>query len=78
MNIERERQEDSQPLPTGDGDKVFPELIKDIEARRQLGINRYGTELKTNNGRKALQDAYEEILDLAVYLKQELMERNER
>jgi hypothetical protein len=54
--------------------KVFPELIKDIEARNQLGMKTYHRPLTTFNGRNALLDVYEEMLDACVYLKQRLME----
>ena len=53
---------------------VFPRVIADLEGRRQVGIHKYKEELTTFNGRSALQDAYEEALDLALYLKQKLME----
>lgn len=55
-------------------DDLWLEVIKDMEARRLLGIQRYGRPVVPNNGRRALQDAYEEVLDLAVYLKQKLTE----
>ena len=48
--------------------KVRADLVK----REKLGIERYGTALYPNNGRRALQDAYEEALDLACYLRQAL------
>lgn len=48
----------------------------DIEEREKLGTARYGTALHAHNGRDALLDAYEEALDLAVYLKQALIERD--
>lgn len=38
------------------------------------GIAKYGTPVQAFNGRSALWDAYEEVLDLAVYLKQRLEE----
>jgi hypothetical protein len=50
-------------------------LIAAIEERKQLGISRYGRPLETHNGRDALQDAWEEAVDLAVYLTQVRMER---
>jgi len=37
--------------------------------RRDIGIKRYGTALQPFNGRNMLQDAYEEALDLAIYLR---------
>ena len=49
-------------------------VIQDMAARKQFGLDKYGTPLQPFNGRKALKDAYEEILDLAVYLRQRLYE----
>lgn len=63
-----------QPQPSGDGKPVIQEVIQDILAREQKGIQTYGTTLKTNNGRDSLLDAYQEVLDLAIYLKQKIME----
>jgi len=51
--------------------------MKDMEARRQMGIEKYGTPLQTFNGRDAMVDAYQELLDLCVYFKQKLMEQEE-
>lgn len=47
----------------------------DIEKRVEKGEKEYGERLKPFNGRNALLDAYEEALDLALYLKQELIEK---
>jgi len=49
-------------------------VIEDMKSRDRFGREKYGTPLQPNNGRNALQDAYEEVLDLAVYLKQKIME----
>ncbi len=49
----------------------------DIEARAQLGERKYGGRLQVgsrNNMISPLQNAYEEALDLAMYLKQEIEE----
>ena len=51
---------------------------EDIEARAQLGEKKYGGRLEVgsrNNMISPLQNAYEEVLDLALYLKQELLEK---
>jgi hypothetical protein len=73
---EREgREGDSQALPIINDEPFIHDLVKDdLESRKQLGAKRYGTPLQAHNGRSALRDAYEEALDLAVYLKQALME----
>jgi len=50
-------------------------VIEDIRGRDRTGEKEYGTRLHAHNGRNPLQDAYEEALDLSVYLKQTLIER---
>jgi hypothetical protein len=66
---------EDQPAPRGDGTPVWDLVISDMKERDALGRQRYGTPLRTHNGRDALVDAYQEILDLAVYVRQELEER---
>ena len=44
-------------------------VLADMRERDRLGRERYGTPLTTNNGRDHLVDAYQELLDGAVYLK---------
>lgn len=65
------------PVPN-DKPSIHDLVIRDMESRKAFGLAKYGTILQAGNGRKALKDAYEEVLDLAVYLRQELEERNER
>ena len=65
-----------QPLPIpNDEPDIQSQVIADIEARRELGIKRYGSALQPFNGRDALRDAYEESLDQTMYLKQALVEQ---
>jgi hypothetical protein len=55
------------------------ELVRrDLDERERKGLETYGTRLYPGNGRDALQDAYEEALDLACYLKQAMLERDAR
>lgn len=50
-------------------------LVKeDIEIRAEKGAFIYGSRLRPNNGRDALWDAYEEALDLCMYLRQRIEE----
>lgn len=65
---------DEEPSPITNDDSVpaWDLVLEDIEERRKSGIEHYGTELVTNNGRNALIDAYQEALDLVVYLRQAL------
>lgn len=51
-------------------------VIQDMRRRDRDGRNKYGTPLQAFNGRDALVDAYQEALDLAVYLRQAIEERN--
>lgn len=51
--------------------KDIASLVKeDIEKRIEKGVEIYGERLRVFNGRNALQDAYEEALDLVLYMKQ--------
>lgn len=63
------------PIPN---DKVAIQdlVIRDIAERKQVGIERYGTPLQAHNGRDALVDAYQEALDLVMYLRQMIEERS--
>lgn len=67
---------DEQPLPEkNDQPHIHDLVMADIYARKAVGIKRYGTPLQPLNGRDALKDAYEEVLDLACYLRQLMEER---
>lgn len=67
-----------QPQPEKNNHKyVVDEVVKDIEERKRIGKEKYGTPLQPFNGRDCLRDAYEEALDLSIYLKQCLMEWSE-
>jgi hypothetical protein len=51
-------------------------VLADMAARDKLGQRRYGRRLRPHNGRDTLRDAYEEALDLAVYLRTVIYERD--
>ena len=53
---------------------VAVRVMDDLTERYEKGLEEYGKPLTPFNGRNALQDAYEEALDMALYLKQALME----
>jgi len=68
-----------QPLPAeGIGPAIQDLVIADIQARKQVGIQRYGKLLQAHNGRDVLQDLYEELMDALMYCKQMMMERDGR
>ncbi len=66
-----------QPAPSPGNVNVGELVLADIQARIDLGKAKYGTLLQTGNGRDALLDAYQEAIDLTMYLKQALLERTE-
>ncbi len=55
---------------------VWDLVIADMRDRDKLGEQRYGVRLQPHNGRDVLRDAYEEALDLAVYLRSAIYERD--
>ena len=69
--------EKGQPMPEFNSNPILQELVMDdMQSRLKLGIQRYGTGLQADNGRDMLQDAYEEALDLCVYLRGVIYERD--
>lgn len=66
-------------MPTGNGSpSVQGMVIADMETRLHVGIQRYGTPLQPNNGRDALRDLYEELLDAVFYVRQLIAERDDK
>lgn len=63
------------PIPN-DSPYIQDLVVADINARKEHGIKKYGTALQAGNGRSMLLDAYEEALDLAIYLRGEIEQRN--
>ena len=68
------RPEPAPREPTGIAIDVWPAVMGDMATRNVFGTKKYGTPLQTFNGRAALVDAYQEALDLVVYLKQQILE----
>lgn len=68
--------EDQQPPVPNHHPHVVDVVIEDMKTRKQLGIGRYGVALQPFNGRDPLIDAYQEALDLVMYLRQAIMERD--
>jgi hypothetical protein len=64
-----------QPKPIGNGVEIAPLVMADIQARVAKGKATYGDVLRAGNGRQALWDAYQEALDLALYLRQLIEEQ---
>lgn len=66
---------DQRPPVRNDNPVIQELVIEDIRKRLEVGIERYGTGLQAGNGRDMLQDAYDEALDLATYLRGEIENR---
>lgn len=67
------------PAPrTGTSPAIWSLVIRDMADRDASGVAKYGTRLQSDNGRDHLKDAYQEALDLAVYLRAELHRRDGR
>lgn len=65
-----------QPPPDPGREDVAPYVVADIMSRVDAGLEKYGTRLQTHNGRDALWDAYQEAIDLVMYLRQAILERD--
>ena len=50
-------------------------VTHDLEKRAAMGEKKYGEKLRGFNGRNAPVDAYQEALDLVMYLRQAIYER---
>lgn len=83
MSQMEQNRKDNKPLVTeqaapspNDKPPVWDLVMLDMEARDAEGRRKYGTPLQPHNGRDALVDAYQEALDLCVYLRQAIFERD--
>ena len=57
-------------------DEVTKDVMLDLAERSRKGHKKYGTTLHENNHQNMLQHSYEEVLDLAQYLKKEITTLN--
>lgn len=65
----------NQPLPkVTTGKRIIDLVAEDLVRRAEVGKVKYGNYLYAENGRSALLDAYQEVLDLAMYLRQRIEE----
>jgi hypothetical protein len=53
-------------------DEITKAVMLELAERSRKGYKKYGTTLHENNHQNMLQHAYEEVLDLAQYLKKEI------
>lgn len=65
-----------QPPPQpNDGPSMHDLVCQDIQDRKVFGLVKYGTILQAFNGRDGLVDAFQEGIDLLVYLRKVIEER---
>ena len=64
-----------QATPKGSGNPILGMVLADLTNRALEGTAKYGEPLKARNGRNPLWDAYQEALDLAMYLRQAIEEQ---
>lgn len=64
-----------QPAPKGSGNPILGMVLADLTNRALEGKEKYGEPLLAHNGRNPLWDAYQEALDLAMYLRQAIEEQ---
>jgi hypothetical protein len=71
-----------QPSPVSNNTDKYPylwDLVRqDMNDREEYGSAKYGMRSQPFNGRDALIDAYQEALDLALYLRQAIFERDDK
>lgn len=73
--VEAAHREQEMPIKH-DGPCIQDMVIADIEKRKAIGLQRYGSLLQPNNGRDALRDLYEELMDACQYIRQVIYERD--
>jgi hypothetical protein len=56
------------------GQSLWQDVIRDMEAREAKGLERYGRYLTKDSKEIGLREAYEEALDLVVYLRKAIAE----
>jgi len=78
-----------EPDPVGDDETVlehvaldlvdygYPNLRELFVQRAEMGHKKYGTYLRVNNGRNAINDAIQEAIDLCMYAKQAQIEQHQ-
>lgn len=66
----------AQKMPKKNKSKAIWDLVlADIKERDKNGKEKYGVRLQAFNGRNSVVDAYQEVLDLTVYFRQLIEER---
>ena len=75
LPLEEDAATAKQPSPKGSGNPILGMVLADLTNRALEGKEKYGEPLLAHNGRNPLWDAYQEALDLAMYLRQAIEEQ---
>ena len=62
-------------MPCGGDTEILPLVLQDLCARGEMGDRKFGQSMRTHDGRDSLVDAYQEAIDLLMYLRKALEER---
>jgi hypothetical protein len=68
--------EKQPPSIPNDNVCVWDLVLVDMRDRDDMGERKHNTRLQPHNGRDCLVDAYQEALDMIVYLRQAIYERD--
>lgn len=69
MSIVRDPLTDQSLPQPATGPHIHDLVIEDLVERKAFGVSKYGMALQAGNGRSMLLDAYQEVLDLAAYMR---------
>lgn len=67
--------EDQPPPIPNESTPIVDLVMDDLQERKRIGIERYGVPLQAHNGRDMLIDAYQEAMDLVIYLRGAIEDR---
>jgi hypothetical protein len=63
------------PVPNPAAPAIWDLVMADMQERDSTGARKYGQRLTGGDGRNSLIDAYQEVLDTAVYLRKAIWEQ---
>ena len=62
-------------MDNADQKTVIVKVLDDLVDRAQVGKTRHGSVLRAHDGSDGLLNAYTQALDMVIYLRKEIMER---
>lgn len=75
LPLEEDAATAKQQAPKGSGNPILGMVLADLTNRALEGKEKYGEPLLAHNGRNALWDLYQELLDAAMYIRQAIEEQ---